>query len=221
MSVAVAFDLKAPTFRHKMYDDYKGNRKPMPDELRPQIPLLKETLNIMGVKTYEKEGFEADDIIGTLAKKSKLKTYIYTGDRDAFQLVDDNITVCYTKRGITETDDYTGENFKDKTGLTPIQIIDLKALMGDASDNIPGVKGIGEKTALSLLQQFGSVENIYSDLNALPIKTREKLSCGRESAELSKTLATIDVNMPISFNEEETAFKMPLDVKVKEKFTEL
>ncbi|MBQ3219107.1 MAG: DNA polymerase I, partial [Clostridia bacterium] len=137
--VAVAFDLKAPTFRHKMYAEYKGTRKPMPEELRPQIPLLKEVLSTMGVKILQKEGSEADDIIGTVAKATDVTTYIFTGDRDSFQLVDDKIEVHFTRRGITDVDILTHLNFKEKTGITPSQVIDLKALMGDSSDNIPGV----------------------------------------------------------------------------------
>ena len=165
--VAVAFDLKAPTFRHKMYAEYKGTRKPMPEELRPQIPLLKEVLSTMGVKVLEKEGSEADDIIGTVAKATDVMTYIFTGDRDSFQLVDEQTQVHFTKRGITDVEIYTQQNFKDKTGITPLQIIDLKALMGDSSDNIPGIPGVGEKTALNLVQTYGSVENLYDNLQDL------------------------------------------------------
>ena len=127
--VAVAFDLKAPTFRHKIYSEYKGTRKPMPEELRPQIPLLKDLLRLMGVTVIEKEGSEADDIIGTIAKHTSIQTIIFTGDKDTFQLVDNETEVHFTKRGITDTEIYNAENFKDKTGITPAQIIELKALM--------------------------------------------------------------------------------------------
>ena len=151
--VCVAFDLKAPTFRHKAYAEYKGTRKPMPEELRPQIPLLKEVLKAMGVTYIEKEGIEADDIIGTIAKNTEIMTYIYTGDKDSFQLVDHETTVYFTRRGISDIDEYNESNFKEKTGIKPLQIIDLKSLMGDASDNIPGVLGVGEKTALALVQK--------------------------------------------------------------------
>ena len=143
--LAVAFDLKAPTFRHKMYADYKGTRKPMPDELREQVPLIKEVLSLMNIAIYEKEGVEADDVIGTISKHAGVKTFIITGDKDSFQLVDENVSVLFTKRGITELDELNAENFTQKTELVPSQIIELKSLMGDASDNIPGVKGVGEK----------------------------------------------------------------------------
>ena len=173
--VAVAFDLKAPTFRHKLYSEYKGTRKPMPDELRPQIPLLKEVLTLMGVTVVEKPGAEADDIIGTIAKNTDVSTVIFTGDKDSFQLVDEQTEVHFTKRGITDVEIYTLENFQEKTGLTPTQIIDLKALMGDSSDNIPGVPGVGEKTAKSLLEKYQTVENLYQNTEELTEKLKEKI----------------------------------------------
>ena len=191
---AVAFDLKAPTFRHKLYDGYKATRHPMPEELRPQIPLLKEVLSLMNISIVEKEGYEADDIIGTLAKKADVSTVIITGDRDSFQLVDETTEVHFTKRGITDVDVLTNENFKDKTGLLPTQIIDLKALMGDASDNIPGVSGIGEKTAKTLLAEYGSLSGVYENIDKIGGKLREKLVDGKNSAYLSYTLATIDTD---------------------------
>ena len=219
--VGVAFDLKAPTFRHKMYSDYKGTRKPMPEELRPQIPLLKELLFLMGVKTFELEGYEADDIIGTIAKKTDIKTLIYTGDKDSFQLVDDQTEVHFTRRGITDVEIYDLNNFKEKTGINPEQIIDLKALMGDSSDNIPGVPGVGEKTALSLIQTYGSVENIYEHTIDLKGKLKEKIENGKDYAILSKTLATINVNSPIPFYTEEMRINLPLKGEVKERFINL
>ena len=173
--VAVAFDLKAPTFRHKLYSAYKGTRKPMPDELRPQIPLLKDLLKLMGVTVMEKEGSEADDIIGTVAKHTSIQTIIFTGDKDSFQLVDGETEVHFTKRGITDTDVYTLENFTEKTGLIPKQIIDLKALMGDASDNIPGISGVGEKTAINLLQTYGDLDGVYNNTDNLKGKLQEKI----------------------------------------------
>ena len=176
--VAVAFDMKAPTFRHKMYDGYKATRKPMPEELRPQIPLLKNLLKLMGVCVVEQEGIEADDIIGTIAKKSGVKTFIYTGDKDSFQLVDDKISVCFTKRGITETELYSAENFNMKTGINPPQVIDLKSLMGDSSDNIPGVAGVGEKTALALLKTYGTLNGVYAHISELTGKLAEKIAEG-------------------------------------------
>lgn len=207
--LAVAFDLKAPTFRHKMYSEYKGTRKPMPEELRPQIPLLKDVLKSFGICTLEKEGFEADDIIGTVAKSTDFDTYIYTGDKDSFQLVDDTTSVCFTKRGITDTELLNIKNFKEKTLLLPFQIIELKALMGDSSDNIPGVKGIGEKTAISLLQSYESVDNLYSHIDELTGKLKEKIEQGKDFAYLSKTLATIDVHAPIDFQTEKMKLNIP------------
>lgn len=219
--VAVAFDLKAPTFRHKMYREYKGTRKPMPEELRPQIPLLKETLNAMGVATLEKEGFEADDIIGSVAKSTDIYTVIFTGDRDSFQLVDENISVYFTKKGITETEIYNADNFYDKTGIFPSQVIELKALMGDSSDNIPGVKGVGEKTAISLIKEYGTIDVLYEHTSDLKGKLSEKITEGRDSAFFSRTLATIDTDCGIKFDKERMAFSFPLPVKVREKFIEL
>lgn len=219
--VGVAFDLKAPTFRHKMFADYKGTRKPMPEELRPQIPLLKEVLKTMGVAIFEKEGVEADDIIGTIAKKTSVFTLIYTGDKDSFQLVDDETSVCFTRRGITETELYSIDNFKEKTGIDPIQIIDLKSLMGDSSDNIPGVHGVGEKTALSLVQKYGSVEKVYENADELSGKLKEKILSGKDSAMMSKTLATINVDCGIDFSLDKMKFSLPLSAAAEKKFAEL
>ena len=219
--VAVAFDLKAPTFRHKIYADYKGTRKPMPEELRPQIPLLKEVLNLMGVHTIEKEGSEADDIIGTIAKSTDIPTIIITGDKDSFQLVDEQTEVHFTRRGITETEVYNAQNFTEKTGITPIQVIELKALMGDSSDNIPGVSGVGEKTALNLIQTYGNIDNLYANLSDLKGKLLEKVTLGKESAYLSKTLATIDVNVDIDLDMEKMICNFPFPNAVRERFIQL
>lgn len=219
--VAVAFDLKAPTFRHKMYTEYKGTRKPMPEELRPQIPLLKEVLNLMGIRTIEKEGIEADDIIGTIAKSTNVKTIIITGDKDSFQLVDEETEVHFTKRGITDVEIYTFDNFTEKTGLIPSQIIDLKAIMGDASDNIPGVPGIGEKGAKNLLETYKTVDNLYNHLDEVKGKLQEKLALGKDSAFLSKTLATICVNCDIDIDLNSMRFTTPFSYAVKQKFIKL
>lgn len=229
---AVAFDLKAPTFRHKMYDGYKATRHPMPEELRPQIPLLKEVLSLMNIRIVEKEGFEADDIIGTLAKNTDIKTVIITGDRDSFQLVDKTTEVHFTKRGITDVDVLTAENFKEKTGLVPKQIIDLKSLMGDSSDNIPGVAGIGEKTAMALLSEYGSLHGVYENIDKINGKLREKLINGKDAAFLSYTLATIDTNcdlgltlndmrVPKTFSQELKAEFVALEFKSLYQKTEL
>ncbi len=219
--VAVAFDLKAPTFRHKMYADYKGTRKPMPEELRPQIPLLKEVLKLMNIKTFELEGSEADDIIGTIAKATRVKTIIITGDKDSFQLVDDETEVHFTRRGITDVEIYNNANFTEKTTLIPSQIIELKALMGDSSDNIPGVSGIGEKTALNLLHEFASIETLYQNTDKLKGKLQEKIILGKESAFLSKTLATINCNCEVDTDLSKMTVSLPFSSAVKEKFIKL
>lgn len=219
--IGVAFDLKAPTFRHKLYSEYKGTRKPMPEELRPQIPLLKELLKMMGITTFELEGSEADDIIGTIAKATDVNTIIITGDKDSFQLVDEQTEVHFTKRGITDVEIYNLSNFTQKTELIPSQIIELKALMGDASDNIPGISGIGEKTAKSLLKTYATIENLYEHTDELKGKLQEKIINGKESAFLSKTLATIDCNCGINFDLTKMTYPFPLTNEVKNKFIEL
>lgn len=193
--VAVAFDKGKVTFRMDHFEQYKGHRKSTPDELRPQFALAKEVLGAMKIPVYELEGYEADDLIGTmtkLAEKEGYRTLIVTGDRDALQLVSPHTEVLLTKRGITELDKYDPAKVNERYGLTPPQIIDLKGLMGDASDNIPGVPGVGEKTALKLLREFGSIENLYEKLDSLPAnKLTEKLAANKDLAFLSKKLATI------------------------------
>ena len=158
--ILVAFDRKEPTFRHKMYADYKGTRKPMPEDLRPQIDLLKNVLDALGISRYEQAGIEADDILGTLSRKFSVPSVIVTGDKDSFQLVNEHTSVYFTKRGISDVDVYNNDNFTDKTGIKPPQIVDLKSLMGDSSDNIPGISGVGEKTALNLVKTYGTLENL-------------------------------------------------------------
>ena len=219
--VAVAFDLKAPTFRHKMYSEYKGTRKPMPEELRPQIPLLKDLLRLMNVCVMEKEGSEADDIIGTVAKQTDITTVIFTGDKDAFQLVDEQTEVHFTKRGITDVDILTNKNFTEKTGITPLQVIELKALMGDHSDNIPGIAGVGEKTALNLVQTYGNIDNLYNNVDQLKGKLQEKVINGKDMAYLSKTLATIDTNCGVDVSLENKVLTFPFSTELKKKFIEL
>ena len=158
--ILVAFDRKEPTFRHGMFAEYKGTRKPMPEDLRPQIDLLKEVLDTMGIARYEMPTIEADDIIGSAAKKFNKETIIITGDKDSFQLVDQTTSVYFTRKGISELEVYSADNFTEKTGITPLQIIDLKSMMGDSSDNIPGIAGVGEKTALNLVQTYGTLESL-------------------------------------------------------------
>ena len=218
---AVAFDLRAPTFRHKMYADYKAGRKPMPDDLAAQVPVLKDVLRLMNIRICEKEGFEADDIIGTLAKKYDIQTYIYTGDRDSYQLVDDTTNVCYTRKGVSDILELSSANFKDEIGITPAQIIELKALMGDKSDNIPGVPGVGEVSATSLLTTYGDVDGIYAHIDEITGAMHRKLSENKESAYFSKELATIKTDAPIDVELSECVLRMPFDKVVKDKFAEL
>ncbi len=220
--LVVAFDVHAPTFRHQMYAEYKGTRRPMPDELVRQVPVLKELLSSMEIKTVEKAGYEADDLIGTLSRRfSEVDTYIYTGDRDAYQLVKEGVNVCFTRHGVSDIDLLTKENFFEKTGLKPVQIIDEKSLMGDKSDNIPGVRGVGPKSALELLRKYGDLEGVYAHLNELSKPLAEKLSASRETAVLSKQLATIDTDVPIELSLEDCRLHFPLPNKAREYFARL
>ena len=206
-ALCVSFDRKEPTFRHKAYDGYKAQRKPMPDDLAAQMPLLKEVLDAMGIRRYELAGYEADDILGTVSVKCRDAGWsctIVTGDKDSLQLVTDTTTVCHvkTRAGKNETVLYTPEVFQAEYGFEPRGIVDLKALMGDSSDNIPGVPGIGEKTAMDLVQRFHSVDAIYAQLSQLDIKdgVRKKLAAGEGSARQSYWLATILCEVPMDFD---------------------
>ena len=213
-SLCVAFDLPAPTFRHDMFEGYKAQRKPMPDDLAVQMPLLKETLDAMHIRRLEAEGWEADDVLGSVAAKCEKSGWaceIVTGDKDSFQLITDTTSVLHvkTRMGQTETILYDKARFAEEYGFAPPLMVDLKALMGDASDNIPGVPGIGEKTALDLVRRFGTVENIYANLETLDIKdsVRKKLDAGRDSAKMSYTLATISRDAPVELDPAEAAWK--------------
>ena len=203
-ALCVTFDLPAPTFRHERFEGYKAQRKGMPDDLAVQMPILKEILDAMNIPRYEHPGWEADDLLGSIAKKCEADGWeciIVTGDKDSLQLVSGSTRVKHvkTRMGQTETKDYTPAAFIEEYGFEPAKIIDLKALMGDSSDNIPGVPGVGEKTALDLVRRFGGIREIYAGLDALDIKdtVRKKLEAGRESAEMSYELATIDVDAPL------------------------
>lgn len=204
--LTVAFDLSAPTFRHKMYGGYKGTRKPMPHELVEQVPLIKEALIDMNVCVVTKEGYEADDILGTLAKRAEAEGMIVSvvsGDRDLLQLATDNIKIRIpkTKKGTTEIEDYNTAQVVETYGVTPVEFIDMKALMGDASDNIPGVPGIGEKTAGAIISKYHSIENAYEHVEELtPNKAKNNLKEYYEQAQLSKTLATININTPLEYS---------------------
>ena len=206
--LTVAFDLKAPTFRHKMFEAYKGTRKPMPEELREQVPLIKEMLTAMGVNVVTKEGYEADDILGTLARKSEaagMDATILSGDRDLLQLATDKVMIRLPKtvRGKTTIEDYHAQQVIEKYQVTPPQIIELKALMGDSADNIPGIPGVGEKTATKIIVEYGSIENAHEHLEELkPNRARESMREHYNMAQMSKALATICTDSPIEFSYE-------------------
>lgn len=216
--IVVAFDLKAPTFRHKMFDGYKATRKGMPDDLAAQVEPLKSLLSAMKVAMCSKEGMEADDIIGTLSKKFDVHSYIYTGDRDSFQLVDDKTDVYYTKRGVSDLQKLNIDNFKTEIGILPLQVIDLKALMGDKSDNIPGVPGIGEKTALNLIDKFASLDGVYKNIESLSGVVKDKLCENKESAYMSYKLATIDRECELDIKLEDCIAPEKYSSEVKELF---
>ena len=209
--LAVTFDLKAPTFRHQAYEGYKAQRKGMPDELAAQMPVLKQVLDAMNIRRYELEGWEADDLLGTMsavAEEQGWDTVVVTGDKDSLQLIDEHVTVklVSTRMGQTTTKDMTPEAFRAQYGFDPIHMIDLKALMGDTSDNIPGVKGIGEKTAMALMAQYPSIDELYAHLDGLDAKPAvlKKLEEGRDSARMSYDLATIRRDAPMGFRPEDT-----------------
>lgn len=211
--LAVAFDVKAPTFRHEIYKEYKGTRKPMPEELREQVPVMKEVLMAMGIKIMEKPGLEADDILGTIARRSEregMEVALISGDRDLLQIASGNtkVRIPKTKGGKTEIEDYYAKDVEEKYQVNPTQFIDLKALMGDASDNIPGVPKVGEKTATDLMVQFGSLSNIYEHIDEVTKKSiRESLIANKELADLSKVLATIKTDADVELSYEDAKLK--------------
>ncbi len=228
--IAVSFDLKAPTARHKLYDGYKANRKGMPNELAEQMPIIKEVLKAMNIDIVEKEGYEGDDIIGTLSKYGEekgLEVIILSGDRDTFQLATDNVKIHIprTKAGKTETEIYDRNKVKEVYGIEPKQLIEVKGLQGDTSDNIPGVPGIGEKTALSLIQKYETIDNLYKKLEAgeddLKGKQKEKIEENKDLAYLSRTLGEINTKVPINDTLEELKTEEWDKPKVLEIFREL
>lgn len=227
-SVCVAFDVHEPTFRHKAFADYKAQRKPMPDDLVKQMPVLKEVLDAMGIRRYECPGWEADDILGTAGRKCEEAGWdclIVTGDKDSFQLITDATHVFHVKSrmGQTETREYTPSVFREEYGFDPVHIVDLKALMGDSSDNIPGVPGVGEKTATDLIQRYTTIEKIYADLDAVDVKdgVRKKLREGRESAFTSFELATISREAPVDFAPEDSRWQKTATPELYEIFHRL
>ena len=216
--IAVAFDLKGPTKRHEIYKEYKANRHGMPEELAVQMPIIKNVLNAMNVKVIEKEGFEGDDILGTISKnaeKQGIDVTILSGDRDTFQLASEKITIRIprTKMGKTENEDYDEKRIIDEYGITPKQLIEVKGLMGDTSDNIPGIPGVGEKTALSLIKNYQSIDNLYNEIENNPNledirgKLKEKIIGNKDLVYLSKKLGKIDTNIPIDNNIENLKIK--------------
>jgi len=223
--INIAFDMKAPTFRHKEYDEYKAQRKGMPDELAVQMPVVKEVLDCLGIDRAEIEGYEADDIIGTLSRyceEKNIEVFIVTGDRDALQLVSDKVKVIYTKKGVSDFELYDTNKIKEKYGLIPDRLIDLKGLMGDKSDNIPGVPGIGEKTALKLLKEYGSLEGVLDNIESMKSgKLKDKLREHVQQAVLSKRLATIHRHIPLEINLEKCRVQKPDVNCIMEKFTSL
>ncbi len=223
-AIAVAFDLRSPTFRHKAASYYKANRKGMPPELAQQLPRVKELLGLMGIKVVECEGYEADDVLGTLSRSCSDRgdqCFVLTGDRDSLQLIDNNVTVLLATN--KETVHYTPERFIEDYGFEPIKLIDLKSLMGDSSDNIPGVAGIGEKTASSLIKEYGSLENLYASYedSSLTKGVKAKLAAGKASAEESKWLATIVRDAPIDSDPEHYIPSQPDTSAISALLTEL
>lgn len=217
--IAVAFDVSKKTFRNEIYSDYKGTRKPMPDELRSQIVPLKKMLSLMNIKCVEQEGIEGDDIIGIISKRFlDTETIIVTGDRDTFQLVDDTTKVYFTKKGTSELKVMGEKELKQEYGVSPKEFIDLKALQGDSSDNIPGVAGIGPKTATELIQKYGSIEEIYEHIDEISGKLKDKLVDGKENAFMSKKLATILTKGDLEVTLKECEYDYPFSSSVYEYF---
>ena len=218
--VIATFDKKSRLFRKDIYEDYKGNRKPMPQELASQMQPMKDILSKMEIPIVELDCYEADDIIGTIAKKYPMQTYIVTGDKDSLQLIDNTTTVLLTKKGVTEIDEYTPEKLKEE-GLVPSQIIDLKSLMGDTSDNIPGVPGVGEKTARDLLEKYSTLDGVYEHIEEIKGKLKEKLELNKDSAYMSYKLATINTNSPVEIDLDKARTKNVYDITLKTALKEL
>ena len=201
--VCVAFDPKKPTFRHEQYKDYKATRAKAPDELVEQFQLIRDVLDTHKIKCVEIDGFEADDVAGTFASAAEeqgAKVYLVTSDKDYLQLIDENINVILTKKGVTNTEEMDVQAIWDTYGISPAQFVDLKALMGDSSDNIPGVGGVGEKTALKLIQEYGSLDSVYENIDNVKGKLKEKLETDKMQAYMSQTLARIIRDIPVEFN---------------------
>lgn len=212
--ICVALDYGKKTFRTEMFAEYKGTRKATPPELKSQFPILRDLLSAMGIAHIEKEGIEADDIIGTLTKKFDTENIIVTGDKDSFQLINNNTWVMFTKRGITETINYNSDQLFNDYGLKPYQIIELKSLMGDSSDNIPGVTGVGEKTALGLLDKYQTLDGVYANISEITGKLKEKLELNKEQAYLSHKLATIKTDCDLEYDLVDFEYEFPFSSEV-------
>ena len=224
-NVLVAFDAGKVTFRNEMYDDYKGGRQKTPSELSEQLPVIRELLKDMGIESYELKNYEADDIIGTFAtlgEENNMQVTIVTGDRDLTQLASDKVTVMVTKRGVNDLEAYTPEHMKEVNGVTPTEFIDMKALMGDSSDNYPGVEGIGPKTASNLIQKYGSVEGLYEHIDELKAsKRKERLIRDKDKAVLGKKLATIDRHAPVTITLADTKLREPDQAALRQLYERL
>jgi len=216
--IAVAFDHSRQTFRNEIFADYKGTRKETPEDLKSQFPVVREMLDRMNIKYFEVAGIEADDIIGTLAKNSGMQNILVSGDRDLLQLVDKNTTVWLSRKGVSEVEAFDESHLMDVWGITPREVVDLKALMGDASDNIPGVAGVGEKTAISLLQKYEGLDGVYEHLSEIGGKLNEKLMLGKESAYMSQKLATIKTDCVLNIDLEECKTVFPFSQSVRDFF---
>ena len=219
--LVIAFDHARKTFRNEIYPEYKMQRKSTPEELISQFPLIKQMLSAMKIKTIEESGIEADDIIGSISKSCDCTKIILSGDRDLLQLIDDNTSVWLTKKGVSEVDKVDKDKIKEEFEITPEQVIELKALMGDTSDNIPGVSGVGEKTAKALILEYGSLDNVYKNIESIRPKLQEKLINDKEIAYISKTLATIKTDCDINFNLEECKIVYPLPISAYNFFKDM
>lgn len=219
--LAVAFDAGKHTFRHNIFADYKGTRKPMPDELRVQLPIIKDLLKQMNITTIEIPEIEADDIIGSLSKKYDIDKVLISGDRDLLQLITPRCHVWLTQKGLTEIANLNEAGLKEKFGVTPLQVIEMKSIMGDSSDNIPGVKGLGEKTALKLINEYGNLDNIYANIDLITGKTKLLLQEQKEMAYISKSLATIKTDCELNYTLEDLKYDFPFNNEVKQIFKTL
>lgn len=219
--IVIAFDHARETFRNQIYSEYKMQRKETPEELISQFPLIKEMLKAMEIKTVEISGIEADDIIGTIAKNNSCKKFILSGDRDLLQLIDDSTMVWLTKKGVSEVEKVDQKRLKELYNIVPEQVVELKALMGDASDNIPGVKGVGEKTAHTLIDEYGTLDNVYANIDNIKGKLKDKLALDKEMAYISKDLATIRTNCEFEFKLDDCKLKFPFTYSVYKFFTKM